>query len=212
MTKVNSPNIAPLQQALSDILLGQVAPLSEFELIRKLQAPPFELLREDALQGTLSLFQTHFLVFHGLYRLRQQWRAEGFADLRIEPLAIEMQPLPEQAHAQHQDIEAADPLAQYYLDIEQLHDTRTVDVEALLDGFWQRFSSGAKAVSADERSQAMMVLEFDAMPDNLRQLKRRYRQQVHLHHPDKGGDAQTMQQLQWAFGILQGALEAGVHS
>lgn len=198
-----------MKQAISEILLTQVQPLSEFELIRILQNEPYELLSERALRGSLSLFQTHFLLFHCLYVLREQWRGEGFSDLRIEPLAIELQPL---ADGHNKGLLSTDPLAEYYLDISHLKETSGDDVEALLDGFWRRFSNDVVTVSADERSQAMMIMDVQTMPENERQLKRLYRQQVHHKHPDKGGSSDAMQSLQWAYGVLRQVLQNGIRS
>lgn len=200
-----------MKQAISDILLSQVQPLSEFELIRTLQNEPYELLSERALRGSLSLFQTHFLVFHCLYLLRDQWRAEGVCELRIEPLAIACEKPVVDAHdSRGTSLSQTDPLAEYYLDFSHFERTTTEKVEALLDGFWRNFASKGQPVTADERSQAMMVMELQTMPENQSQLKRQFRQQVHLKHPDKGGSASAMQALQQAYQVLTKALEHGI--
>lgn len=85
-------SIAPLYNAISDIVMRQVHALSEFELIRILQRPPYSLLSSQALQASLDLFQTHFLVFHCLHRLRIEWQRDGLGWLRIEPLVIQLVP------------------------------------------------------------------------------------------------------------------------
>ncbi|MGX5913674.1 DNA-J related domain-containing protein [Aliidiomarina sp. Khilg15.8] len=197
-----------LQHAISDILLAQVTPVSEFELIRTLQREPYELLSERALRGSLSLFQTHFLVFHCLYQLRDEWRAEQLCDLRIEPLAIGCEPL---AGHQGQQLPAAeDKLRAYYLDMGHFDSTSSRDVDDLLSGFWQDFGRPAPAVHADERSQAMMIMDLETMPESQRQLKRLYRQQVHQKHPDKGGATEAMHSLQWAYQVLSQVLRHGI--
>lgn len=202
----------PLQQAISDIVLGRLAPITEFELIRTLQQPPYELLSERALQGNLDLFQTHFLVFHCLYRLRQDWQSSGLGCLRIEPLAIQLLTLDEttpQAEEAVYSLTQADPLAAYYLDLDNLTTTGEQDVAQLLDNFWRHLVA-PPAVKADQRSQALLVMDFEAMPDNLNQLKRQFRRLLHAHHPDKGGAAADMQNLQWAYQVLRQALQCGV--
>lgn len=89
-TFTDNATVAPLYNAISDIVMSQVNAISEFELIRMLQRPPYELLSSQALRASLDLFQTHFLVFHCLHRLRIEWQREGVGWLRIEPLAIQL--------------------------------------------------------------------------------------------------------------------------
>lgn len=200
--------LTQLQRAISDILLAQVSPVSEFELIRTLQREPYELLSERALRGSLSLFQTHFLIFHCLYRLRDEWRAEQLCDLRIEPLAIACEPL---ASSRGQRLPAAeDKLRAYYLDLSHFDNTSGADVEDLLSSFWSGVSQPRDMVRADERSQAMVIMDLDTMPESQRQLKRIYRQQVHQNHPDKGGETQAMHSLQWAYQVLSQVLRHGI--
>lgn len=208
---MNSDTHAPLEQlqhAISDILLAQVTPVSEFELIRTLQREPYELLSERALRGSLSLFQTHFLVFHCLYRLRDEWRVEQLCDLRIEPLAIGCEPL---ATGQGQSLPATeDKLRAYYLDMSHFDSTSGRDVDDLLAGFWQELGQPEPSIHADERSRAMIIMDLDTMPESQRQLKRLYRQQVHQNHPDKGGASEAMHSLQWAYQVLSQVLRHGI--
>ena len=89
-TFTDDATVAPLYNAISDIVMSQVNAISEFELIRMLQRPPYELLSSQALRASLDLFQTHFLVFHCLHRLRIEWQREGVGWLRIEPLALQL--------------------------------------------------------------------------------------------------------------------------
>ena len=200
-----------MKQAISEILLTQVRPLSEFELIRILQHEPYELLSERALRGSLSLFQTHFLVFHCLYMLRDEWRGEGLCELRIEPLAIACEPLgSSHTKASGRSLRQADPLRDYYLDFTHFESTTTAKVDALLDDFWREFAGLEQTVTADERSQAMVIMQLETMPASQSQLKRQFRQQVHLKHPDKGGSAAAMQSLQQAYHILSRALAHGI--
>lgn len=200
-----------MKRAISDILLTQVEPLSEFELIRILQNEPYELLSERALRGSLSLFQTHFLVFHCLYLLRDQWRDEGLCELRIEPLAIACEKPSTNGNAgSSRTLSKSDPLRDYYLDLSHFESTTTAKVDALLNGFWREMGLSGHAVTADERSQAMLTMQLEAMPENQSQLKRQFRQQVHLKHPDKGGSAEAMQALQQAYQTLTQALEHGI--
>lgn len=215
MEKHQTSQLAALKHALGDILLARLEPLSEFELIKQLQRAPYGVFDETALQGNLNLFQTHFLVFHCLYLLRAEWLQLELGYLRIEPLAIALEPLPAE-HTGNEDtrlgLTQRDPLQDYYLDLSQLEGTTAGDVDALIGNFWCQMEASVRAVSADERSQALMVMQLSAMPGSEKQLKREFRQRVHKVHPDKGGSAEAMQDLQWAYHVIHSALIAGVYS
>ncbi len=60
------------EQHLLKVLLLHPAGLSEFELIQKLEAEEQPGFEKDCLKGNLSLFQTHFFLFHSLYQLSEQ--------------------------------------------------------------------------------------------------------------------------------------------
>ena len=62
--------------------------ISEFDLIALLKRPPYSLFDEDALRDPLMLFQTHFLVFHALYKLQIKWRESGEGRLDIHTTKI----------------------------------------------------------------------------------------------------------------------------
>ena len=214
MQKNHTSRLATLKHALADILLARIEPISEFALIKQLQQAPYGVFDTKALQGSLNLFQTHFLVFHCLYVLRAEWQQLELGYLRIEPLAIGLEPIPSRLAegGEGTELAAHDPLQAYYLDLGQLAATTAQDVDALIDSFWCQLDGAASEVSADQRSQALLIMQLNAMPANEKQLKREFRQRVHRVHPDKGGSASAMQQLQWAYHVIHNALTAGVHS
>lgn len=166
-----------------------------------------EVFAEHALLGTLreqgaagfagrpedglGLFRQHFLLFHLLYRLRDRWRAEACADLRIGPLHI--------ARVAYAPGEAAlatdDPLRAYYLDLTQLETTSAGDVEAMLSGFSRRLRAGS------ERDAALAVLGIDRSAD-FAAVKDRYRRLAMRHHPDRGGDTNRLQTINDAMAVL----------
>ncbi|MEE8378908.1 MAG: DNA-J related domain-containing protein, partial [Gammaproteobacteria bacterium] len=81
-------------QHLLKVLLLFPAGLSEFELIQKLETDGQPGFETDCLKGNLSLFQTHFFLFHSLYLLREQLRKQFDLNhkqqyqLEISPLCI----------------------------------------------------------------------------------------------------------------------------
>jgi hypothetical protein len=166
--------------------------LSEFELIKALEAhgePGFEA---GCLRDNLSLFQTHFLLFNALYRLNDALWAKGEARLEINALRIQLIPLREGDDSQ---LAEHDPLRDYYLDLDNLKKADAQSVDELLHGFWERF------VSNDDRREALDTLELQD-PVDWDTIKAQHRRLVMQHHPDRGGDDERLQQINAAMEIL----------
>ena len=179
-------------------LLTERSMWTEHELIEVLQAPPYELFEADALRQPLSLFQTHFLIFHCRYRIRCDWLAAAKADLEINTLRI--QTLPWQAG--ESGLQQQDPLADYYLDLTQLTGTDEAGVEALLNDFWDNMSAGRRGGQETMDFESACELMDVAPPLCQQTLKRQYRRLIHRHHPDKGGSLKKMQDVKKAYHTL----------
>ncbi|MCA1767011.1 MAG: DnaJ domain-containing protein [Idiomarina sp.] len=168
---------------------------TELQLIESLQSPPYEFFDKEALRDPLTLFQTHFLLFHCLYKLRERWRMQERSELFIHTLNIECQPWRRGQSA----VAENDPLADYYLDLNQLTTTSEADVESMLDDFWRRMGhSSCKAKSDMPAAEAWQLLEAEP-PVTKAFIKRQYRKLVHKYHPDKGGSVAKMQRVQKAY-------------
>jgi DnaJ-domain-containing protein 1 len=180
--------------SLLSILEQHVAGIDEFGLVRQLaEAFPDSLFAEpDALRDPLKLFRVHFLLFHSLYRLADEMASQGRL-LRIGVLDIGLEPLP----AVEPGLRPVDPLRAYYLDWQQWAATQAEDVERLLDGFWRSVSLPDSEVAA-----ALDALGLKA-PQSFAQVRRRYRQLLAIHHPDRGGDTAHAQRINQAFIILK---------
>lgn len=172
--------------------------IDEFSLLKILatQFPDTLFGVPGALREPLLLFQTHFLLFHALYRLSDQL-ADQQLKLQIHALSIRLLPR-DRAEDPGADLAELDPLRSYYLDWEQWLTTQGEDVERLLKGFRQ----GNFAVSEEEVRSAL--LSFDLVePVDARRIKQRYRELMSLHHPDKGGSTERVQEVHHALLILQ---------
>ncbi|WP_404399613.1 molecular chaperone DnaJ [Idiomarina seosinensis] len=180
-------------------LLKKEPQWTEHQLIEALKQPPYELFDEQALREPLSLFQTHFLVFHCLYRLRAAWRTQQYADLTIHTLSIKRLPW-SNADAMPEPVE---PLAAYYLDLNQLQTTSGEAVEELLESFWKKMGTASSAGSPSMSYQhACQLLEIEPPVSSAQLLKHQYRRMIHRHHPDKGGNLVVMQDLKKAYNVL----------
>jgi hypothetical protein len=176
--------------------------ISEYDLIKALKSPPYLVFDEHALGDALMMFQTHFVLFHCLYQLKNQWREQKIGQLDIGLTRITLLPILESAA----NIQTEDPLANYYLDWSNLSATNENDVEALLDSFWQKmvgYDHHAK-LSGSALERACITMEIDALKDiNLSELKQQYRKLQHENHPDKGGRNEVSQSILQAYTKLR---------
>lgn len=182
-----------LLDTLHQLLLDAPEGLGEYALLKALRERRFEPLPEGPLSDPLILFRCHFLLFNALYRLRDRLNGEGLAQLEIQPLCIRLLPW----RAGQQALAEDDPLRAYYLDESQLG-TSAKEVEDLLASFWVR-----QAAPGDRaRALALLKLEDDGELSR-RRIRDRYRRLAAEHHPDRGGDARRMVELNEAMEILE---------
>ncbi|EXJ11352.1 DNA-J related domain-containing protein [Nitrincola nitratireducens] len=181
-------------RAIVRILEANPQGVSEFALLKSLQSDNIIHLDPDTFTDSLKLFQTHFLLFHHLYRLRDEWHEAGKGSLSIHTLSIQLRPYV-QGDA---GLVLNDPLRAYYLDLNELAKTEAEDVERLLHRFWRGLS---QPVQSDERQQALSILglENDVDASNI---QKAWRQQAMALHPDRGGDAEQFKQVCWAKDVL----------
>lgn len=171
--------------------------LSELELIRQLQAPPWQILGPVDYANPAALYPVHFLLFHVLYRLRDELAERG-ETVTISPLIISLTESDVVAGTGLPD--SGDPLRAFYLDLNQ-YEMSEDDILRMVDDFWAgRVRQPPARASAIE---AAGVLGFESLPADFGEVKYRFRRAVMLAHPDRGGDTEQVQQLNEAFAILR---------
>lgn len=167
------------------------AGLTEYSLLERLSAGGLGDFDVSRLSDPLALFRQHFMLFHLLYRLRDELRGRRAGDLAIHCLEIRLLPYTSGQAA----LGRTDTLRAYYLDLQQLGATDRDAVRALLTGFWRRLGAD------DRRAQALEVLEL-ADPVDAAAIKRQYRRLAMRHHPDRGGDTERLQAINQAMTVL----------
>lgn len=179
---------------------------SEYELIQQLKAHHSTHIPNLPLLDKLVLFRTHFLVFNALYRLRDTLWGTGESSLQISPLCVRLLPYQPGTCGIVED----DPLRDYYLDMANLRDTDEQEVERLLASFWSRMRGDSLNTcdggwDPEQKRAALELFELDqdAASLTLLTIKRRYRQLVSIHHPDRGGSTTRIQSINLAMEILQ---------
>lgn len=180
------------QTTLLELLEHHPDGISEYELFNQLTALNFPDYHEPARRPALGLFRAHFALFHALYRLRDRLWDERRAQLDIHTLCIQLSPY----CAQSSDLPCRrDPLRDYYLDARHLQDTMASDVDQLLGKFWRRFGP------RNQRAQALSVLGLNDPVDDTT-IKQTWRRLAMQHHPDRGGSAQRLQEINAALTAL----------
>ncbi|MDX1635723.1 MAG: DNA-J related domain-containing protein [Marinobacter sp.] len=186
-----------LMIAVESILRARPAGISELDLIRALQAPPWELLETVDFSSPERLYPVHFLTFHALYRLRDDIGGQG-EQLSISPLLIRLGP--GQGSPATSALAESDKLRAFYLDLDQ-YALSEQTVSQMMDDFWAGRSGRQPA--AGEVSDAAVTLGFDRVPDHFEEVKYRFRRAVMQAHPDRGGRTEDVQALNEAFGVLR---------
>ncbi len=186
----NSDSVIPTQ-ALLDVLRKYPEGISEYDLISQLKIKLDDLEIPDRLDDAQALFRLHFLLFHTLYRLRDQLHEDREGHLDIGQLTIRLL-----SYEEGEDkLSVHDPLREYYLDISQLESTTEQDVYEMLASFWTRLTR------EDGREEALAHLGLKDPVDDI-SIKKRYRELVMEHHPDRGGEKEQLQLINAAVSVL----------
>ena len=183
-----------LYEPIVEILERFPGGLSEHELLRALTDEGFLGFNPELLSEDLALFQTHFFLFHVLYRLRDTLLQQGRYELEIFCLEIRLWPYrPDEL--QSEGLVEADPLREYYLDLKNLHEIDAAEVRKLLSGFFGRLEA------YEQRRDAYKVLGLEEGA-SLQVVRRKYRVLAKKHHPDRGGDSEKFQEVEHAMKLL----------
>ena len=166
---------------------------SEFEMLKAIRILPDSQLGELDMQDAHSLFRAHFLLFHCLYRLRDQWLEQQRGHLQIDVLCIRVFPYHSKVSA---ELAVKDEVRDYYLDWANFEQTTADDAENLINQFWQKF------IAQDDRSEALKTLEL-ADDASFEQIKQQYRQLAMKNHPDRGGSATRLAAINRAMDTLK---------
>ena len=146
---------------------------------------------DSSVSTQLLLFQKHFLLFHVLYFINRTLVENRQGALQISPLMIKKL---DHVEAGTQ-VGTFDALKEYYLDLHNLEAANEDNVTELLNSFWERY------LRNDKRGDALKVLGLND-PVTDKEIVRRYRKLVNVHHPDKGGDHDRIQEINKAYALL----------
>ena len=164
--------------------------IREYDLLKRIEDELPEFFAEDGDFSTL--YRKHFWLFHQLYQLRERLIAKGLR-LNIHTLGIELTPI----GTQSSKIGEFDALSEFYLNLDNLELSES-EVEAMQKKFWEKY------LALEQMSDAIKLLQLTGVePLTLDIVKSRYRELSQKHHPDKGGDAATFNEIKSAYQSLK---------
>jgi DnaJ-domain-containing protein 1 len=177
-------------QALQAELENNPEGIGEYDLIQNLKSQGyFDFLSSPALPH--ELFNAHFILFHALYLLRDQFLENKSYLLDIHTLKSQLHPYKDGENS----IEKEDKLRTYYLDLSNMENTTEDDVYDMLASFWNNFDR------FENRDSALAELGLQDPVDD-KTIKDEYRKLVMQHHPDRGGDTEKLQKINEAVALL----------
>ncbi|MDX3773280.1 DNA-J related domain-containing protein [Chromatiaceae bacterium AAb-1] len=185
------PILQLLQGQLETLLLQSDTTVTEQYLLQRLG---LKLQTTEAESAEYTLFRRHFILYHLLYRIQHQWIQQQTACLKIGLARVEITDWHSAVFPQYTDNKAA-----YYLNWQNYYQMSAEALSARIEQFWQAFATDAyNSESSLSLTEALACLPV-CWPCSAGELRKAYRQQALLHHPDKGGDTATFQQLQQAY-------------
>ena len=189
LSMVKNPLIPDILSLLQQYPEG----ITEYLIIKSLEEHIcFEPIGDDY---QLAIFQKHFMVMNALYQLQKQLLDEEQLYLDISPLKIHLVSANQQTNSRQLAESDESKLSEYYLEWSNYENTSKQDVEELLGSFWALY------ISKDDRLSALEVLGLEEDADD-EIIKQRYRELAIIHHPDKGGDANTFIRIRQAYETL----------
>ncbi|WP_111977793.1 DNA-J related domain-containing protein [Algibacillus agarilyticus] len=187
---------AQLDMAIEALLKDQFGTHSELDLIKILQAEPFNIFVNYDMKFTDELFKIHFALYNAIYRLRTKWLTEQVATIEIKLSRITISPYQDKSSSA---IRLPDPLQSYYLDWSNFS-TSSHDVDNMLEQFWRQMTGHIAEPKQKQQALSILGLSLNA---HFTEIKKRYKSLCMKHHPDRGGKPEEYRTVQWAWGILQ---------
>jgi DnaJ-domain-containing protein 1 len=188
----HNSDIDAIHAVLLEILKTHADGLSEYELFGELSTNGLAIFSKDAFANEHTLFIRHFVLFHTLYRLRDELLHKQQYLLEISALSIRLLPW----QAGEAQLALKDPLRDYYLNIIELEKITPDDVAEMLGRFWVGYHA------QEGRETALKILGLQD-PVDMQDIRQQFRELAMRHHPDRGGDVEEFQEINAAMRLLE---------
>lgn len=198
---MNTLQRSRLLDTLQLVLEAHPQGLNEHALIKALGDVGVIEVTTQTFSDTMTLFRTHFLVYNALYELKDELIRKAHWILEISAVNIKLHPY----EFGHQLLSQKDPMRDYYLDLSALQETTEEELDDMLRNFWKKIDiEEEKQVVRGLSSRALKCLDLEE-PITFAEIKKQYRKLAMQHHPDRGGDATRIQEINEAMEILKAA-------
>jgi hypothetical protein len=144
----------------------------------------------------MALFYKNFFAMNALFTVQDQLFEEHVGVLHVESIRCYFSPI---ITGTSQSVAPPMPdmaLKAYYQDWSSLDEMDLAGVQALLNGFWNKY------LAFDEVEQNCNILKIPSNELSRSVVKRQFRSLASCHHPDKGGDSREFIRLRKAYESL----------
>ncbi|WP_019675370.1 DNA-J related domain-containing protein [Arsukibacterium perlucidum] len=161
-----------------------------------------KLSTDNELSPDLQRFQQHFVLYHLLYQLQTEWlvTGEGFLNIGLAKVTLLKAELTDTSLL----AEGSDNTSRrdYYLNWQNFYAMSEQLLDDYLQQFWQFYSKDSVVKYQLTASQAEKLLQLTP-GFSLSQLKKAYRSQALLCHPDRAeGNSAKFIQIRQAYQLL----------
>ena len=181
---LHEPLLRLLQHQLASIIQSYSHADTSIEEAYLQQRLGLKLQTDISVSADMALFQQHFILYHLLYRIQQDWHDTGAGYLHIALAKVQLLP-----QAAMPELNEDSERRAYYLNWQHFYTMTEQMLDQHLAAFWRYISDGAVTPTELDMVEALSVLQ---LPDNfsLLQLKKAYRSLALQQHPDRGGSEQ----------------------
>ena len=201
---LTEPVLQLLKNQLASLIHSTIAESPDHTLTEQylMSRLGLKLSSDSELSPDLQRFQQHFILYHLLYRLQTEWLAtgDGILDIDLAKVTLRKTELDiSSALAEHNDNSGR---RDYYTNWQNFYTMSEQLLDDYLQQFWQFYSNGSAVEHELSHSKAMALLQLQS-DFSLAQLKKAYRSQALLSHPDRqAGNQAKFIQIRQAYLLL----------
>lgn len=198
------PVLQLLQNQLANVILSAIPTAAEQSLTEQylMSRLGLKLTSDNELSPDLQRFQQHFVLYHVLYRLQTHWLSlnKGFLSIGLAKVTLFKADLSAAVDLSERDGNSG--RREYYSNWQHFYAMSEQLLDEYLQQFWQYFSQGAVSGATLSTEQAQQLLNLNP-GFSLVQLKKAYRSQALLFHPDRAhGQSEKFIDIRQAYQLL----------
>lgn len=201
---LTEPVLQLLKNQLSSLIHAAMPETSDQTLTEQylMSRLGLKLSTDNELSPDLQRFQQHFVLYHLLYQLQTEWQVtgEGFLNIGLAKVTLLKAKLADTSLL----AKGSDNTSRrdYYLNWQNFYAMSEQLLDDYLQQFWQFYSKDSVVKYQLTASQAEKLLQLTP-GFSLSQLKKAYRSQALLCHPDRAeGNSAKFIQIRQAYQLL----------